>query len=364
MNIVQVLYPGLGGHGSVAFGLIDGSPNPREFSMIFYGIEPVIEEYKEKCVRYHIPYRSILKKQGIDFSSYRNLFQVLRELDPQVIILHSVTLLIPVWLFCKWKSRQFIFVEHQSNRHKRKSEWLWTRLSQHLATKIVYLTDLYKEEVNQHLNGHLAHTKIAVIPNGIPSTFFLSTTTTKKRPNKEGLVHLFMMSRFTPLRDHSTLIRAFDQLCRNNPQRHLQLSLAGTGETLEAAKDLSKQLAMKDKICFTGLLNENELIAYLQKVDIYIHSSLAETMSTALMQVMAQGIPIIATDIPGINNMIEHRKTGLIFAPGDIKELVELVELFIKEADFANLIGEQGREQAYSLYTPQLMYQRYKSLFS
>ncbi|MBK8495622.1 MAG: glycosyltransferase family 4 protein [Chitinophagaceae bacterium] len=53
-------------------------------------------------------------------------------------------------------------------------------------------------------------------------------------------------------------------------------------------------------------------MAFLQSLDIYVHASLGETMSTAIMQAMACKLPIVASDVNGINNMIIHGKTGIL----------------------------------------------------
>lgn len=59
------------------------------------------------------------------------------------------------------------------------------------------------------------------------------------------------------------------------------------------------------------LMKEN-LVQFLQSLHLYVHASLGETMSTAVMQAMGCGLPIIASDVNGINNMIDNGRTGIL----------------------------------------------------
>ena len=172
-----------------------------------------------------------------------------------------------------------------------------------------------------------------------------------------------MMSRFTSMRDHATLLHAFNQVCVDLPEFSLRLSLAGTGETMLGMRQMADTLPCRNSIEFLGLLTEKELVAFLKKTDIYVHSSLGETMSTALMQVMAQGLPIIATNIPGIHNMIESGQQGILFPPKDIEALASSIKNLIQNPILAQKLGDAALKKAQENYTSQIMFSRYQELF-
>ena len=67
-------------------------------------------------------------------------------------------------------------------------------------------------------------------------------------------------------------------------------------------------------IHFHGLLDEDEIKKLLTKLDVYIHASFAETMCTSVMQAMSCGLPIIGSDIPGINDIVEKDVNALLFS--------------------------------------------------
>ena len=84
-----------------------------------------------------------------------------------------------------------------------------------------------------------------------------------------------------------------------------------------------------EQVTFIGVLDEQELIDYFIDLDIYVHSSLAETMSTSIMQAMACGLPMVCSNIDGINNVIEHGKNGLLVESKNVESLyLALCSLF------------------------------------
>ena len=85
-----------------------------------------------------------------------------------------------------------------------------------------------------------------------------------------------------------------------SPKRKSEI---GDGDQKNELLKESAALQLTDRVEFTGMLAENELIDLMRSLDIYVHASMGETMSTAIMQAMASGKPIVASDVPGIKNM-------------------------------------------------------------
>ena len=100
-----------------------------------------------------------------------------------------------------------------------------------------------------------------------------------------------MQSRLVPIKDHITLIKALS-IVKNSLKTEIKLRLAGDGETLPLFKELVLRLNVGENVEFCGMLNEKELAAFTSSLDIYIHATHGETLSTALMQAQAFGLPI------------------------------------------------------------------------
>ncbi len=345
MKIVQILYSGLGGHGAVAFTLQQAAEDRPDisFSYIFYGIEDMTENYKEKCSKGNNVYEFIKKNWKIDFPGGIKIYKFLRKVKPDAVIAHNIVLL-PIIVLHRFLTRSkyvILGVEHQPNAFKSLKEKCYTVLSFLLADKLVYLTEVYIGQIKQYASLFFDATKIKLIPNALPEYFFHPA----KNSSSSAMV-ISMQSRFTPARDHETLIRAFKNIADKYPGRSFRLILAGDGETKAGVEEIAKAIFPDGDIFFPGNLNETGVIQLLNETDIYVHSSLMETMSTAIMQTMALELPVIATNINGISNMITDGETGLLFEPENVEALTAALVKMIENGDLRTTLAYNAHNYA------------------
>jgi len=349
MKLLQILYPGLGGHSSVATSLIAGDKE-RTFNhyLLGYGIE----KPSDNLLSYNCDY--ILKKQGVDIMSFVKVYNKIRKLKPDGVIAHSTSQIITVFIYSLFRQINWVAVEHQANNAKTKIDWIYSIIILLLAPKIVYLTDNYKKEMMEKFPLLTKLKKIKVIGNGIDLSKF---TPGDRIP--DGLVNITMISRLNHLRDHHTLIHAFAVVAREND--NCRLKIAGSGATFTEIKELIVSLGLEDKVHLLGFLNEDQIIALLHSTDIYVHSSLAETQSTSLLQVMACKIPIIATNILGINNLLQNKVDALLFKTGDLEEITLLLQQIMNETQLKNTLIENAFSKVKTNYSSSKMFNRYLS---
>lgn len=329
--------------------------------IIFYGIEPVPESSVSKCRELSITYFFVEKKPGLDISSQKRVIQILQDVGPDVILLHSVNLIIPVYFYQLKQHIRVIAVEHQSNHLKTKKDWIWSVLIMLLAKKVVYLTEVYSDQMEKKLRPVFNKRKVAVINNGININLFQPPDTGghgQKDPVKIG-----MLARLNGIKDHGTLIRSFKCLVENNPSRKFELYIAGEGEMKQSLQSLALKLGMKEKIHFLGIISETEVVKFLNEIDIYVHASLGETMSTSIMQAMACGKPIIASEVQGITNMVEEGKTGLLVPPLDPTTLALKLQALADDIDLQKSLGTHALQHAKLHFTNTSMLNSYINLF-
>lgn len=307
MKILQVLYSGLGGHGSVVFSLIDGDQQKQwQHSLLFYGVEPLNEGYAQKATARNISFDIIKAEAGKPSRSWRLFYRSLKKAEPDLILLHSNSLLIPAWWYCKRNRKKLVTVEHTPNQVKRRAEKWISILAQYLSNVVVLLTQNYEAELKKKLGRHFHQKKTVVIPNGIDTCYFIPLSDRKK----DDIIKLGMAARFSNQKDQLLLVNVIEKLQEQSKGR-FQLWLAGDGNELETVKKHAKEKGLDDIIFFTGNLDEKKLLQFYQQLDIYLHASRGETMSTSIMQAMSCGLPIVASDIPGINNLL-IAGTGLL----------------------------------------------------
>ena len=363
MKILHILYSGLGGHGNVFFSMVDADKNKTfEYEALFFGIENAREGYIEKARARNIPWYFVKKKSGLDFSSYRRVSATIKQSAPDIIFIHSSAYIFPakwVSLFA-FKKIKIVVRETQPNHLKTKQEWLGLAVALMVADKVVFLSTEYRDAIKKKLTLFFSAKRTAVIPNGIDLDVY------KPQPKKENeYITIGMQSRLSGTKDHATLLKAF-ALCikKNITHKNLQLFIAGDGECKPALEVLAKQLAIEDKIIFIGMLEEKDLPHFINSLDIYVHATLGETMSTAIMQVMACRLPIVASDVLGVNNMIKHDVNGLLVPEVNETELAESILFLLNNPDSAGKLAAAAYDFAINNYSNKLMLKRYKAVFA
>lgn len=323
MRVTQVLYSGLGGHGSVAFSILDGdSSHLTSQSFMFYGIEPTKEEYIQKCKEKNIPFNSVHIAGQFFLFSWISAFLNIVKQKPDVVLLHSTTLfaLVP---FLRLLGIKVIGIDHTPNASKPKQEWAAIYLLKYFASHMVFLTPSHFEEVKAKFGKNFySPNKTSIINNGIDIQLFKPNENKKSPPP----FNFGMQARFSNTKDFQTLIKAASILKTKKLPVPFKVSLAGDGDTYKSCNQLAVELNVCDVLEFKGMLNENQLLTLLNETHIYVHSSLSETMSTAIMQALSCGLTVIASDIPGNKSLIIDKENGLLFPTKNAEALANLLE--------------------------------------
>ena len=350
-TIIHILYSGLGGHASVVFSLIEADATRNyDHALIFYGIEELPVAYAGKCRKLQAAYFVVRKKPGFDKDSYKEVTDVIARVKPKAILLHSVNLILPVWLAARKNKSKLIAVEHQPNHLKSKREYLWSFLLMVLADKVVYLTALYQEQMKKILKMCYRDNKVSVINNGINTDVF------KEEPG--STTDIGMLARITPTKDHKTLLKAWKLL---ESKLNCNLIIAGDGELRIEMERLSVELKLQN-VTFAGMLDENDSALFLKKLKVYVHASLGETMSTSIMQAMASGKVIVASNVEGINNMIDDNKNGILVTAGNAEQLADAIESAFVDESLRKSLSYNARKTAEEKFSNQTMFQKYLTL--
>ena len=363
MKVLHILYSGLGGHGNVFFSMVEADTKKEyEFEALFTGVEPIRQEYLERCKINTVPFTYINKIPGKKhFSFFYNVFKEVMKSNADVIFIHGSMMLVPAWLAKKINNsnKKIIVRETQAIHLKTSREKKALDFSMKLADKIVFLSEEYRNQIQIDMGGYFKPEKTHVIPNGIDLKFFSPV----KLCNKRSVKKIGMQSRIVAIKDHKTLLAAFKVVIEREPNQLFELIIAGDGEMLSELKEIAKNLNISKNTVFTGLLAEKDLPAFLNDLDIYVHASFGETMSTAIMQAMACGKAIIASDVDGIKNMITDGENGLLVEVKNEKKLAEKILLIVKNDELKTKLENNAHKKAQLAFSNTRMFNSYKKIF-
>ena len=105
------------------------------------------------------------------------------------------------------------------------------------------------------------------------------------------------------------------------------------------------------RVNFTGELPHNEVADYYHRAHVLVNPSLSEAFGLSLVEAMASKIPVIATNVGGMKEVVEHGRTGLLVEPADPDALAEALIRLLKDDDLRRSMGEAGYRRAAELYT-------------
>lgn len=148
------------------------------------------------------------------------------------------------------------------------------------------------------------------------------------------------------------LIRAFSDLTNDTDLLNYSLSLeiVGSGKAEEELKDLVKEIGLENSVTFLGQLPHDDVPAFMSTLDIFCSLSRRESFGVSIAEASAIGLPVVATNIQGILEIIEHDATGYLVPPDDVFAATEAIKTLILDPSLRDRMGSAGRNQIKEKY--------------
>jgi len=204
-----------------------------------------------------------------------------------------------------------------------------------------------------------------VIPNGIPVDIYQNANI--KKPvwrSREGLkeedIIFVCVAGLRPQKNHALLLEAFAKAASLNP--NIRLLLVGTGETEPVIKTTAKNLGLSDKVKFLGL--RTDVSDILNASDIFVLSSKYEGDPLCIKEAMASSLPVIATSVGGVSEIIVDNKTGLLIPDGDAIAFANAIERMAKDPEMRKSMGSIASHIAVEKFDVKLMVKAYEELYT
>jgi glycosyltransferase involved in cell wall biosynthesis len=154
------------------------------------------------------------------------------------------------------------------------------------------------------------------------------------------------VGRLTPVKDVETLLDAFRRLSAQQP--HSRLILVGDGPARPALEAQVRQHGLSDRVRFAG--HCEDVAPWLGITDVFVHASLMEGTSNAVLEAMAVALPVVATAVGGTPEVVEHEVTGLLVPPASASALSAAMAHYGTDEQARQAHGAAGRERAQTHY--------------
>jgi glycosyltransferase involved in cell wall biosynthesis len=170
--------------------------------------------------------------------------------------------------------------------------------------------------------------------------------TEKKQLNKH--IKIGFLGRIVSGKGTQFLVKALGLLAHKNDVSY-DVLIAGDGKYMKALKNITFIHGLDDKVKFIGYVNDKK--DFFQNIDIFCLPSLREAFGLVLIESMAHGVPVIASNILGINEVISHENNGLLFTPGDHHDLAQKIEMLTNDSEKLQSIVSNGINDVKKMYT-------------
>jgi glycosyltransferase involved in cell wall biosynthesis len=286
----------------------------------------------------------------------RALFRVakglhkLRELAPDLVHCMDNMNLALAAIFSGYSK---LFTVHGIKRHEAKKRTGWERWS--ASADAIIERHIYRQfqsficisDYTCRMIGDKK--KLYSIPNPVRSIFF------KVRRNKlfSSPVLLFVGG-LIPLKRPMDLLNAHNELRQQFPM--LETVFCGVSETTDYLREMQQQAV--DGIHFVGRVGEKELMGWLSQATVLVLPSAQENSPIVIAEAMAAGVPVVATRVGGVPEMVEHEQTGFLYDIGDINSLVKWLGLLLSNPVLQEEMGQKARQKAINTYHPTLIAQQ------
>jgi glycosyltransferase involved in cell wall biosynthesis len=217
-------------------------------------------------------------------------------------------------------------------------------------------------EIRDELKKHVSHEKIMKVGNGIDIQKYKKLVD-KKEAKRELHVDdkqvIGFVGRLSPEKGIGYLLRAVSNLI--NEGQDVCAVIVGDGEQAGALREEARALQMADRVIFTG--NRNDTPMLYAAMDVFVLPSLQEAFPMVILEAMACGVPIVATRVGDVAEIIEPGKTGLLVETKDVMALQAAIEEVLTHQNEAERMSSAALARAEKNFSSVAMAKQYYVLY-
>ncbi len=178
---------------------------------------------------------------------------------------------------------------------------------------------------------------VEVNPFGVDLTLFRPS----RRKARNG-VRIVSTKVLNPVYGHRFLVRAFHRVVKS--VTGASLHLIGHGSEEKSIKEAIEKLGLSQHVRFLPWLSPPRVRDELREADLFVLCSLRESMPISLLEAMAMGVPVVATRVGGVPEVVRDGETGLLVEPGDVEALGKAMLKMVRDGRLRESMGRRARE--------------------
>ncbi|MCP5195977.1 MAG: TIGR03088 family PEP-CTERM/XrtA system glycosyltransferase [Gammaproteobacteria bacterium] len=324
-------------------------------------------EFRRRIQQPGVEVFALGKRKGHDFALYGRCWSWLRQLRPAIVHTRNLAALemqFPAWL-AGVPAR--VHGEHgwdrdpalMSLRHHRLRRWLRPLVNHYIALS---------GEIAGYLETRVgvAPERISRIINGVDPVRFRPASDRSSLPvgfAPPGTWVIGTVGRLEKVKDQLNLVRAFIQLVEKVPdaRRRLRLVIVGDGSLRAELESLLRESGIQDLAWLPGA--QDDVPNLLRALDIFVLPSQAEGISNTILEAMACGLPVVATQVGGNAELVVEGETGRLVPPSDSAALAAALGQYVDSSEWMLVHGAAGRRRIEERFSMEAMVAAYLAVY-
>lgn len=333
----------------LATAMLERGDNPV---VVVGGNGPLVAQMRERGLRC-LPVNCLGRpiRPILDCKAFWAVYKILKQKQPDIVSLHSSKAGLLGRLAAKAAGVPAVFTAHGwaftegVNKYQRKMYAAVERAAARWAAKIVTVSEYDYQLALCHRVGDLK--KLTVIHNGMPDTDENCLAHPEKEPCR-----IIMVARFSAQKDHVSLLNALQGLS------HLpwELELTGEGARRDEVMALADSLGILDRVCFAGEIDN--VAERLARSSIFVLTSRWEGLPRSIIEAMRSGLPVVASNVGGVSELVQEGSTGYLIPSGDFLSLRKRLGELLHAPVLRQNMGLAGRHRFEKKFQFEAMFQK------
>ncbi|RMG30837.1 MAG: TIGR03088 family PEP-CTERM/XrtA system glycosyltransferase [Gammaproteobacteria bacterium] len=325
-------------------------------------------DFRRRIRRGDVEILELHKRPGHDPALYRNLYRLFRRCRPDIVHTRNLAALeaqVPAALA---RVPVRIHGEHgwdvadlDGMRYRR-----WKRMLRPFVHHYIALSRQIERYLREEI-GVPAH-RLTRILNGVDTARFrpLDPARDREDPRPEGFREdtfcIGMVGRLEAVKHPQLLLEAFVRLVHSGSRtgERARLVVVGEGRLRPELEARARERGIADRVWFTG--RRDDVPALMRRFDLFVLPSRAEGISNTLMEAMASGVPVVATDVGG-NAELVVPGTGRLVPPGDAGTLASVMQAYLEDTERCRREAAAARRRAEQAFGLPAMVERYRQVY-
>jgi glycosyltransferase involved in cell wall biosynthesis len=319
----------------------------------------------EKLIREGVEVTHLGRRPGFDWRCVRQLRRVLATEAIQIVHAHQYTPF-AYSLAARFFGRRpsVLFTEHgrfHPDHPSLKRRW-FNNLLARSPDRFVAVGGSVRQALID--NEGLAPERIQVVYNGINLTPPANGSFERQAVRHElGAADddfvVLQIARLDPIKDHRTAIRALARVANRNPR--IRLVIVGDGAEKAAIEREISSRSLGNRIVMLG--QRNDVPRLLTSADAFLLTSVSEGIPITIIEAMSAGVPVVATAVGGMPELITDRVSGLLAQPGDVDAIADALDRLAGDANLRKGLASRAKLDAKNCFSEQRMIRDYDRIY-